>query len=115
MGKAKQSGLGLEVILPDWIDKEAWDGWVAMRIEDKSPLTERATKIALKALWEMKKQGQDPNKSLEQSEFHRWTALFAPQGMFAPSGTPARANRFPTPDERQRAETEAAKRELKGI
>ncbi len=62
--------------LPEWIPKEAWDGWVAMRKEQKKALTERAKKMAIRRLAELRNQGWDPGMVLEQSEFCCWKGLF---------------------------------------
>lgn len=62
--------------LPDWIDLDAWEGFVQMRKQIKKPLTERAKKLALRELDELRKQGQDPNAVLDQSTMHSWAGLF---------------------------------------
>lgn len=62
--------------LPDWLPKEAWEGYVAMRKQLKKPLTARAEKMAIAKLLELKEQGQDVEKVLEQSEFNCWQGLF---------------------------------------
>lgn len=56
--------------LPAWINRECWDGFVAMRTKIKKPLTERAKKMLLKRLMELHSKGHDVNACLEQSEFN---------------------------------------------
>ena len=92
MKKPKQPSLGLETVLPEFISQEAWDEWLKMRVMIKKPATDYAKKLALQTLWDLKKQGFDPNKSLDQSTFNNWTALYEPRGQFAgPSSAPASA------------------------
>ena len=62
--------------LPDWIDEESWAGFVEMRKKQKHPLTERAMKIALRKLEEMREQGYDPNAALDESTFRGWLGVF---------------------------------------
>lgn len=72
--------------LPDWIDKDAWAGFVEMRQRRKFPLdTERARKGIIDDLTELKAQGQDPNKCLDQSTKLGWRGVF-----------PVRSDRKPT-------------------
>jgi hypothetical protein len=86
--KTKQPTLGLETVLPAFINSEAWNEWLKMRVMIKKPATEYAQKLALQTLWDLKKQGFDPNKSLDQSTFNNWTALYEPRGQFAGNSAP---------------------------
>lgn len=63
--------------LPDWIDREAWDGYCAMRRLIKKPMTERAKQMAVNRLANLMSLGEDPKAVLEQSEFMGWQGLFA--------------------------------------
>ncbi len=68
-------------MLPPYIDKEAWEGFVEMRIQmNKKAWTERAEKMALKKLEMYYNQGHDPNEILDQSVFNCWKGLFLVQG-----------------------------------
>lgn len=63
--------------LPDWLDKEAWDGFVEMRKSmKKNPFTKRAGEMALKKLEMYYNQGLEPNAILDQSVFMGWKGLF---------------------------------------
>jgi len=62
--------------LPDWLPKDAWDGWVAMRKQIKKPASERAMKMAIKKLEELSRQGHDPGQVLDQSTMSSWTDLY---------------------------------------
>jgi hypothetical protein len=72
-------------VLPDWINKEDWNGFVAMRIKIKKPMTDRAKQMAVDDLIEMCA-GQDKmydpvkcSKILTQSEKFNWQGLFEPK------------------------------------
>lgn len=89
---------GAALPLPDWLPKEAWEGFEAMRKAIKKPLTDRARQMALNKLDEFRKAGHDPRRVLEQSEFNQWQDLYAPKdsGPRAPTngatnGSPALA------------------------
>jgi hypothetical protein len=64
-------------MLPDWIPQEAWNEFVAMRKKKKKPLTEYATKLAIKKLEGFRSQGQNVEDILNNSIFHEWEGLFA--------------------------------------
>jgi phage replication O-like protein O len=65
-----------DFLLPDWIPKESWDGFVDMRKEIKKSLTGRAVKLAINRLEELKAKGHDPGKVLDQSTYSKWQGLF---------------------------------------
>jgi hypothetical protein len=63
--------------LPDWLDREAWEGWVEMRKEMKRiPFTDRAQRIALKQLAEWHVLGYDTTYILEEATVKGWRGLF---------------------------------------
>lgn len=69
----------MNIPLPSYIDKEAWDGFVLMRKEmekKKIPFTLRAATMILKTLQELKDNGHDPNASLDQSTLNGWRDVF---------------------------------------
>lgn len=63
--------------LPNWIDPEAWQGYVDMRKRIKKPLTARAMTMAIRMLDTLRMQGEDVSMVLMQSEFNSWQGLFA--------------------------------------
>jgi hypothetical protein len=63
-------------VLPEWIPKEAWSGFVEMRKEIKKALTGRAVTLAINRLEELKAKGHDPGKVLDQSTYSKWQGLF---------------------------------------
>jgi hypothetical protein len=62
--------------IPDWIDSDAWCGFVAMRKSIKKPLTERAQKLIIGELLKLKTKGHDPNQSLDQSTLNSWLDVY---------------------------------------
>lgn len=60
-------------VLPDWLDKETWDEFVAHRKEKKKPVTPQAQKLLLKVLEENK---ADQTLIMEKAIFNGWTGLF---------------------------------------
>jgi hypothetical protein len=72
----KEKKKKIEIVLPSWIPKEPWDGFVEMRKEIKKPLTGRAIKLAITKLQELKELGNDPGKVLDQSTMSKWQGLF---------------------------------------
>lgn len=65
-----------ELNLPEWLSQESWLGWIEMRRAIKKPLTKRAAVMGLRKLNEMRLQGHDPNKVLDQSTFMAWQGLY---------------------------------------
>lgn len=64
--------------LPDWVDAEAWAGFVEMRAKSKHPLnTDRARKGIVADLADLRTKGQDPNRCLDQSTKRGWRGVFA--------------------------------------
>lgn len=62
--------------LPEWIDIEAWDGFVAMRKTLKKPLTNRAEKLILYTLYRIRDAGHCPNAALDASTVNCWCDVF---------------------------------------
>ena len=64
------------LLLPDWVNREAWDGFVEMRKKIKKPLTDRAMNLALKDLEKLRLEGHNPIEVLNQSTKNCWQGLF---------------------------------------
>lgn len=63
--------------LPDWVPKEAWDGYQEMRKKLRKPMTDRAVKLAIDTLTRLRDEGSDPGAVLDQSTLNSWQGLFA--------------------------------------
>ncbi len=73
------------IALPEWIDPEAWEGFCEMRkAMKKIPFTDRAQKMVLKSLYELRAAGHDPNASLDQSTLMGWRDVFPPKAKEIP-------------------------------
>ena len=51
-----------------------------MRRQIKKPVTDRAKRMAIRKLEELKQEGHEPRAVLEQSEFRCWVGLFPVYG-----------------------------------
>lgn len=67
-------------VLPDWIQKEIWNGYVEMRTRIRKPMTDRAKELAVKELSKLKAKGHDPGDVLNQSILNSWQGLFELKG-----------------------------------
>jgi len=67
--------------LPQYIDREAWEGFCEMRKAKgkRTPFTERAAKMILKTLQDLKANGHDPNAALDQSTVNGWSDVYEPR------------------------------------
>lgn len=68
-----------KLALPEWLDRAAWDAFVAFR-RKKAPLTDRAAELAIAELAKLRDQGHDPARVIDQSILNGWRGLFAPKG-----------------------------------
>lgn len=68
--------MGKKFQLPEWVNKEDWDAFVAMRRKIKKPMTDRAKTMAINVLRRLKDIGEDPNECLKQSEYFCWQGIF---------------------------------------
>ncbi len=63
-------------IVPDYINKEIWDGYLEMRKSKKPKITDYAIKLLLKKLEEYRQAGDDPNEVLSKSIMNGWTGIY---------------------------------------
>lgn len=61
---------------PEWLPREAWNGFKAMRVKIKKPLTDRAMTMAIGTLSDLRDAGHDPAAVLDQSTMHCWQDLY---------------------------------------
>mgnify|MGYP000266996268 CR=1 FL=1 len=90
--------------IPDYIDPQAWDDFVAMRRKkgSRAPWTEGAERLTLRKLAEMHADGFDATASLEQSVMQGWA------GVFPVRGQARQAQSFRAQDARDAADRVAA-------
>lgn len=93
----------MDIPLPNWVDKDAWLGFVAMRkaMGKTVPFTTRAATLVLKELIALKAQGYDPNACLDQSTMKGWRGVFATPHK-AVSGSVQQGNSWLEEQERHR-------------
>lgn len=65
------------LVLPDWLDSDAWSMWDEFRKEKSGKAwTEAAKRLSLRTLGKLHAAGQDPTAAIEQSIERGWTGLF---------------------------------------
>jgi hypothetical protein len=92
----KQPQAALSVELPDWVDREAWDGFAAMRKRQRHPLTDRAAKLVLGELEKLSAEGYDAADVLDQSTRNGWRDVYPIKAGSPPQ--PAKGKQAETPD-----------------
>ena len=63
-------------ILPDWIEREAWDGYEEMRNKQRKPMTTRAKTMVIAHLTVLREDGHSPNAALNQSTMRNWVDVY---------------------------------------
>ena len=67
-----------QIDLPDWIDTETWNLWIAYRREDKKkPASLRSQQMTLNKLSRLRAQGFDPLLLIEMAIEHEWQGIYA--------------------------------------
>ncbi|WP_343636849.1 helix-turn-helix domain-containing protein [Roseateles sp.] len=74
------------LVLPDWISQDTWRDFEQMRKSMRKPMTSAASRLIVKKLGELREQGQEPQRVLEQSIQNSWVGVFPLKGA---RGTPA--------------------------
>lgn len=65
-----------QLVLPDWLPTENWQGFVEMRQKIRKPMTQRAASMVLKKLEGFMQAGQDVAAILDQSVVKSWQDVF---------------------------------------
>lgn len=63
--------------LPKWLPREAWDGFEEMRKKIRRPLTDRARRLTISKLTDLKNGGENAVACLDQSTQRGWQGVFA--------------------------------------
>lgn len=79
-------------VLPEWVDRDAWDGFEEMRKKQRAPLTDQARKLALATLEKLRMAGHNPAMVLDQSVMNCWKGLFELRGNFTNGGSNGNGN-----------------------
>jgi hypothetical protein len=72
--------------LPDWIPQDTWHDFEQMRKSMRKPMTQAASRLIVKKLEELREEGHEPQRVLEQSIQNSWVGVFPLKGA---RGTPA--------------------------
>lgn len=69
-------------MLPEFVDKEAWQGFVEMRkaFRPKKPFTDRAKQLIIKKLINFNALGRDVNAMLDEATEKGWLTVYPPKG-----------------------------------
>jgi uncharacterized protein YdaU (DUF1376 family) len=84
-------------VLPEWVDSEAWAGYVEMRQKSRRPLTDRAKGLAVKDLEALRSNGQDPIAVLDMATMKSWMGLYPPSANGSQSSSSRNAAADPAP------------------
>lgn len=66
-------------ILPDWINAETWNAFMAVREKKKAVQSDYAISLIVKKLGNWKDQGHDPNDIINTSVTNSWKDVFEPK------------------------------------
>lgn len=62
--------------IPEWVPVEPWNGFIEMRRRKRADPTPRAVSMLLAKLDELRGDGHDPGRVLDQSTLKNWTDVF---------------------------------------
>lgn len=65
---------------PDWVPPEPWAGWLEMRTRKKTPNTDRALKVAIAKLDELRRAGQNLTLVIDEATTRGWTSFWPYKG-----------------------------------
>lgn len=67
---------GTAFVLPDWIPKTAWEGYLDMRQKKRKPPTPHARDLVIAELAKLRAKGQNVEEVLNQSIRNTWTDVY---------------------------------------
>jgi hypothetical protein len=78
-------------VLPEWIDKDAWQGFEEMRNSKRKPMTARARGLVVKQLEKLRAAGNDVTACLNQSTMKSYLDVYPvkPDTQFSGSSSSA--------------------------
>ena len=77
--RKKENTSGVNFVLPDWIDRESWEGYVAMRKKIRKPITDHAVSLLVKKLDGFRLAGFSVADILNNSTMNCWQGVFEPK------------------------------------
>lgn len=69
---------GQDFVLPEWVPKESWDGFVESR-KKKKGITDRAKNIIVGKLHDLRARGHDTGKLLDEAVEKGWMTVYEPK------------------------------------
>ena len=72
----KEDAQTTDLLLPDWLDKTAWNNYRDYRKKIRHPMTEHAERLAINKLRTLMEAGCNPTEVIEQSILNSWRGLF---------------------------------------
>jgi len=82
----------VDILLPEWIDKEHWSAFLEVRKLRKAPNTEFALKLIVNKLDRLKTGGENPKEILEKSIIGGWAGVFGEDERFSKKRQPPAQN-----------------------
>lgn len=83
------------VDLPVWVPQSTWQDFEQMRKSMRKPMTQAASRLIVKTLKELRDDGHDPQRVLEQSIQNAWLGVFPLKGARGTSASrPSRHSGF---------------------
>jgi hypothetical protein len=76
--KNKEKKGGQNFVLPEWVPKESWDGFVEAR-KKKKGLTDRAKTLIVNKISDLRARGHDPGKLLDDAVEKGWMTVYEPK------------------------------------
>lgn len=65
--------------LPEWIDAELWDEYVAQRKADRKAMSPRSARERLARLYDLRAAGHDPNEAIKEALNGHWLDFYVPR------------------------------------
>jgi len=75
----KTTADAVEFVLPDWIDPEAWSGYLEVRKKKRAVMSSRALNGVVDRLFDFRSRGHDPNAILSTSLRSNYTDVYEPR------------------------------------
>jgi uncharacterized protein YdaU (DUF1376 family) len=74
--KKEKRGAVAPVVLPDWLPEAAWQDWCDHRKSIRKAMTPKARQLNIARLAELRDEGHDPGRVIENAIASNWTGLY---------------------------------------